>query len=212
MDKYKETFETWNKVALLYQDKFMELDLYNGTYDLFCNSIFDNKAKILEIGCGPGNITKYILSQRKNFNIFGIDISANMIELAKINNPSANFATMDCRKISQLKEKYHGIISGFCLPYLSFSDSEILFYDFNNLLNENGILYLSFVEGNPKNSKFLVGSSGYRTYFYYYDLDDVSDQLSINNFEIVKIFKIEFEKVENEIEIHTIIIAKKTNA
>jgi hypothetical protein len=29
MDRYKETFETWNKVASLYQDKFMELDLYN---------------------------------------------------------------------------------------------------------------------------------------------------------------------------------------
>ena len=39
MDKYKETFKTWNKVASLYQDKFMELDLYNDTYDFICSSI-----------------------------------------------------------------------------------------------------------------------------------------------------------------------------
>lgn len=34
MDKYKETFETWNNVASMYHDKFMDLDLYNDTYDV----------------------------------------------------------------------------------------------------------------------------------------------------------------------------------
>jgi len=29
MDNYKETFETWNKVALLYQSRFMDLDFIN---------------------------------------------------------------------------------------------------------------------------------------------------------------------------------------
>ena len=33
-NRYTETFETWNKVAALYQDKFMDLDLYNDTYEL----------------------------------------------------------------------------------------------------------------------------------------------------------------------------------
>ncbi len=212
MNRYNETFETWNKVALIYQEKFMDLELYDETYDVFCNSITNDNAKLLEIGCGPGNITKHILSLKKNFNIFGIDISPNMIELAKINNPSANFATMDCRQISHSKEKYHGIICGFCLPYLSFSDSEILFSDCADLLNEDGILYLSFVEGDPKKSSLLVGSTGDRTYFYYYNLDFVMNQLSFNNFEIVRIFNVEFEKVENEIEFHTIVIAKKMNA
>ena len=33
-DKYTETFETWDKVAKLYQDLFMDLNLYDDTYDL----------------------------------------------------------------------------------------------------------------------------------------------------------------------------------
>ena len=40
-----------------------------------CNLITKDKAKLLEIGCGPGNITKYLLSKRTDFNIFGIDTS-----------------------------------------------------------------------------------------------------------------------------------------
>lgn len=83
VDIYNETFETWNKVAQLYQDKFMDLNLYNTTYDYVCNAIIKNKAKILEVGCGPGNITKYLLSKRPDFDILGIDILPNMIELAK---------------------------------------------------------------------------------------------------------------------------------
>jgi tRNA G46 methylase TrmB len=67
MDIYKETAATWNKIALLYQGRFMQLDIYNETYDFFCNSISKNAPAILEIGCGPGNITKYLLSKRPDF-------------------------------------------------------------------------------------------------------------------------------------------------
>ena len=83
MDRNKETFDTWNNIASLNQDKFMNLDLYNDTYDFICKAIATPNAKLLEIGCGPGNITKYLLSQRPDFDIFGIDIAPNMIELAK---------------------------------------------------------------------------------------------------------------------------------
>ena len=89
MDNYQETFETWNKLASLYQDKFMDLELYNESYDAFCNSIAKENANILEIGCGPGNITKYLLLKRPNYQIYGIDVAPNMIELARQNNPTA---------------------------------------------------------------------------------------------------------------------------
>ena len=209
MDKYKETFETWNKIASLYEDKFMNLDLYNDTYDFICNSIIKNNAKLLEIGCGPGNITNYLLSYRPDFDVFGIDIAPNMIALAQKNNPAASFAVIDCRKISELKTKYDGIICGFCLPYLSENDSDKLIFDANNLLNENGVLYMSFVEGDKDKSGFQVGSKGDRSYFYYHNLDKLKIQLKNNSFEVLKIFKIEYKKSETERETHTILTARK---
>ncbi len=124
-NRYKETFKTWNKVASLYQDKFMDLALYNDSYDFVCSSLNKSNLKVLEIGCGPGNITKYILSKRPDLDIFGIDIAPNMIELAKRNNPKASFAVMDSREISKIETKYDGIICGFCLLYLSQTDSKI---------------------------------------------------------------------------------------
>lgn len=119
MDKYKETFDTWNNIADIYQAKFMNLHLYNYSYDYICNLLNKQKAKLLEIGCGPGNISKYLLSKRPDFDILGIDIAPNMIKLAKVNNPTATFKVMDSRQIIDLDTKYDGIICGFCLPYMS---------------------------------------------------------------------------------------------
>ena len=209
MDRYKETFETWNKVSSLYQDKFMDLDLYNDTYDFICNNVIKNNPKLLEIGCGPGNITKYLLSKRPDFDIFGIDIAPNMIKLAKKNNPTARFAIMDSRQIDDIKTNFDGIVCGFCLPYLSQTDSLKLITDCYNLLNENGLIYFSFVEGEPSKSDFQIGSSGDRSYFYFHDLKDLKTQLFENNFDELKIFKLEYKKSETEIDIHTILTAKK---
>ena len=210
MDNYQETFDTWNKLASLYQDRFMDLDLYNDTYNFICHSITRGHAKVLEIGCGPGNITKYLLSKRPDFDIYGIDIAPNMIELAKKNNPSARFAVMDSRQIDKLNEKYDGIVCGFCLPYLSQTDCQKLITDCYHLLNENGLIYLSFVEGEPEKSEFKVGSGG-RVYFNYHKLDNIKAQL--NDFKIaeLKTFYVKYPISENEFDIHTILIAKKKN-
>lgn len=209
MDKYRETFETWNKVAQLYEDKFMDLDLYNDTYDQFCELLLKKNASILEIGCGPGNITKYLLAKRPDFEILGTDISPNMIELAKKNCPNAKFEVIDSRKIDNLKHTFDAIVCGFCLPYLSESDVEKLIIDCKNLLNENGILYLSFVEGENDQSGFLKSSTGDRTYFYYHHLEKLTHQLNLNHFEKQSLIRKSYTKNDKTTEIHTIIIAEK---
>src|SRR5690606_38021251 len=99
MDRYQITFQTWDKVAEVYQDIFMDMALYNNTYDAFCSLIRNPNPRIFEIGCGPGNITRYLLSKRPDFKIEAIDIAPKMIKLAKTNNPQATFRVMDCREI-----------------------------------------------------------------------------------------------------------------
>jgi 2-polyprenyl-3-methyl-5-hydroxy-6-metoxy-1,4-benzoquinol methylase len=211
MDRYRETFDTWNNIASIYQDKFMDLALYNHTYDYICTSIDKPKAKLLEIGCGPGNITKYLLSKRPDFDIFGIDIAPNMIELAKLNNPTAHFEVMDSRQINNLETRYDGIICGFCLPYLSHIESNELISNSYDLLNDNGLIYLSFVEGDPNKSDFKVGSGG-RVFFNFHNLDDLKAQLIKTKFETTETFKVKYKTSETGFDIHTIVTANKKNA
>jgi len=210
MDKYQETFETWNKIASAYESKFMGLGLYNETYDFICSAIVKENAKVLDVGCGPGNIAKYLLSKRPDLQISGIDIAPNMVKLAKRNNPTANFKIMDVRNISELKTKYDGIVCGFCLPYLSETDSKKLIFDAPDLLSDQGLLYLSFVAGDQSNSGFQAGSSGDRVYFYYHNPEFLKAQLVGCGFNVLKVFYINYIKADNSQETHTIVIAKKT--
>jgi len=210
MDRYQETFETWNKIASLYEDKFMNLDLYNNSYDLITDSIQTKNAKILEIGCGPGNISKYLLAKRPDFDILGIDVASNMLELARINNPTARFTQFDTRKLNKIEDVFDGIVCGFVLPYISHSDSLKFIKDCYNLLNEGGLLYISFVEGDPEKSDYKIGSTGDRSFFYYYDLKKLAGLLLKNNFAQPVINEVIFQKTEMEFEKHTILTTIKT--
>lgn len=209
MDRYQETFETWNKLASLYQSKFMDLDLYNESYDLFCAAIEKVNAKILDLGCGPGNITKHLISKRPDFVLHGVDVAPQMVELAKINNPTATFEVLDARNLHQLKTKFDAIACGFALPYLSERDCNKLFSDCYNTLHPNGLLYLSFVDGDPAKSDFKTANTIGRAYFYYHELTDILKQLKENNFDEFATLNVTYRRSETETEIHCIVMARK---
>ena len=211
MDKTKIAVDVFNKSAKEYQDRFMEVDIYNDSFDIFCNSIAKKNAEILELACGPGNITKYLLKKRPDFKILGTDLAPNMIELAKANNPSAEFRLMDCRDISLLDKKYDGIICGFALPYLSRTASEKLIGDAFKILHPYGMLYISTMEETEDNkSGFKSSSSGeYRAYIYYHQAGYLMDALQKNGFRIIDFQRQDYPTTDGTKTVDLLIIAQK---
>ena len=163
----------------------------------------------MEIGCGPGNISKYILSKRPDFALLGIDYAPNMVKLAQENVPNASFSVMDCKEIRSINKKFDGIVCGFCLPYLSPEECAQMIGDANYLLNKDGILYLSFVEGDLEQSGYKTGSSGDRTYFYYHMQEVLNNYLKQFGFTDLKTFFVEYTHLRETKEVHTIILAVK---
>jgi len=210
MDAYQLTFQTWDKLAIQYQDKFMDLDLYNDTYDLFCECVTKRGAEILEIGCGPGNITKYILSKRPDVKFLGTDVSANMINLAQKNNPAASFKELDCRSVNELNQKFDGILCGFVVPYLSIADVKKLITDCSSLLNQGGIFYMSLIEGAYDESRMETSSDGKHNLFvYYYQEQQLLNMFRDNNFESISVIRKDYQKGAGSKSTHLIFIANK---
>lgn len=210
MDRYQATFKTWDKLAATYQEKFMDLDLYNDTYDRFCEWVSQPGAKIFEIGCGPGNVTRYLLAKRPDYKIKAIDIAPSMLELAKHNNPTVDFEVMDCREIDTVTSKFDAVVCGFCLPYLSKDDCRKFIKDCNNLLVPGGVLYFSAIEGDYDKSTYETSSNGAHTMFvYYHEESYLSQYLSENNFEKVEIFRKHYFKADSASSTHIIFIARK---
>ncbi|MEO6758642.1 MAG: methyltransferase domain-containing protein [Saprospiraceae bacterium] len=210
IDKTTSVQDTFNRVAQEYQDKLMDLDLYNDGYETFCQLVSRPNARIFEIGCGPGNITRYILNKRPDYAVTGIDLAANMLKLAKKNNPNVNFKVMDCREIDRIREKFDGIICGFCLPYLSETEGLKLIADCFNLLNPGGIFYLSTIEGDYAQSKLETSSNGqHKVFMYYYPEAYLKRALLENNFEVLEVYRKLYGLTNGPDDTHLIFIARK---
>ena len=186
--------DLFNNLAKEYQDKFMDFDLYYDTFDLLCNLIETKNASVLEIGCGPGNISKYLLNKRPDFNLLGIDIAPNMIKLAKNNNPTATFKLMDCKNILQLKAKFDAIVCGFTLPYLNKKEAFKLIEDASELINPNGLLYVSTMEDDYEKSKIITRSDdkSIGLFTYYHQADYLTERLQQKGFKIVHLERKDF--------------------
>lgn len=210
MDKYKLTFETWNKLALLYQEKFMNLEIYNETYYCFCKLLEKRGNKILEIGCGPGNITRHLVSYKADFRITAIDVAPEMVKLAKANNPTVTVEVMDCRNLTGFSELFDGIITGFCIPYLSKEDCSTFIKSCSDMLQPHGILYISAIKGDYSQSRFESGSTGYKAFVYYYDEEYFETVLEKNGLNILHKFGIQYKVQHKPDQVHLVYIAQKT--
>lgn len=207
LKKQQQTFEVYNRIASIYEAKFMELALYNETYDRFCDLLPMQNPRVLEIACGPGNITKYMLKKRPDFKVDATDAAPNMVKLASQNNPMANCFELDCRNLQRLNEKYDGVICGFLLPYLSDSDCEKLVCDVAKLLAGGGIFYLSTIEGDYSQSRYETNSNGSDPLFiYYHSAEVVSEILNKNGFLTQQLYRIAYP---GSYSLHVVFIAIK---
>jgi len=198
VDKYEITVSTFDKLANEYQAKYMDFDFYFDTYDTFCDLVKERNAKVFEIACGPGNIAKYLLKKRADYQIHGIDLSPNMVSLAKENNPGATFEIMDSRNIASVNKEFDGIICGFCTPYLSKADVKKLIKDMRAMLNIGGALYISTMEDEDNRSGFQTSSDGDQVYINYHQFEYFKENLELNNFKIVNVQRKQFPTDNSE--------------
>lgn len=157
----QETLQTWDKLADLYWDKFSAIRLYDASYDAFLEAlpVADNPA-ILDLCCGPGNISFYLQRQNPALHITLADASPNMVNKAIQMVPGATGKVLRTDEINQLEGPFDGIVFGFGIPFLSASEVVQCLTDCYTLLRPDGILYLSFVPGDHADSGLKTGSAG----------------------------------------------------
>ncbi len=168
-DKTTIAVGIFDKLANLYQERFMDVSLYADSFHAFCNAVPKPGASILEVACGPGNSTRFLLDVRPDFRIHGTDLAPAMLELARHNNPTAVFSLLDCRLITTLDQHFDAVLCGFAFPYLSKAEAIQFIRDAAAQLLPGGVLYISTMEDDNAKSDWQTGSTGDRIFMNFHE-------------------------------------------
>ncbi|MGB0429552.1 MAG: class I SAM-dependent DNA methyltransferase [Bacteroidia bacterium] len=198
----------FNEKAEAYAERFMDQSKFHESLDLFLSSLNGKELKVLDVGCGPGNIGKYLLSKKPQLELTGIDLAPEMLRIAKTHCPTGNFIEMDAKNIGSIQEMFDGIVLGFCLPYLNKKEAIGLVETACNMLNEEGCLYLSTMEDKNENSRHQGPSSGGgpALFINFHEEGYLVETFTNSGLEVIKTFRM---KDENSGNTDLVIIAKK---
>jgi SAM-dependent methyltransferase len=186
MDHSAHSASVFDKLADKYREKYMDLTVYDEFYREFCNLLPTGRVRVLDAACGPGNVSRYLVGQRPDLEILGIDLAPRMVELAREAVPLAQFAVQDCRKLADLNRRFEGILCAFGLPYLLPAEAEAFIQACANILEPGGVLYLSTMLGRSEGQQFERRGTGDQLYVSYHSEQQVMSSLQSSGFEIVQ--------------------------
>ena len=175
IDYYDDYAEMWaerwynNETLLPYLKQFVEL--------------LPKKAKVLDLCCGAG----YESMRLKNLsvNVIGVDLSEKSIEIEKQHNPTIDFYVKDMLKSYKDLGNFDGIACIAGLVHLPENQLELAFKNMNEVLKDNGYLFIVVRNGDKITKSIEVDGQEYAREFYCYTLDKLK-QYSEKYFQFVK--------------------------
>ena len=184
-------YEVWEKLAHKYNNLWVQKYSLGPTRREVKKIVLpllekDKELKILDIGCGTGQLINEIRQQFQCVNYLGIDVAENMIDIAKKNNESENIKFKTCSiETFDCQDKYDIIICTHAFPY--FPNKEDMMKKIASLCNEKGQVII--VNSSTNSLKDLIIN------FFLKATTSKAKYLSIN--EMKKLFEVSKLKVKN---------------
>ena len=81
----EKSFKRFNEWSKKYDRSILQSLVFRNSHDMFIKHIVHDRTslKVLDIGCGTGEFALKLKAYKKDASIFGIDISSDMIKVAK---------------------------------------------------------------------------------------------------------------------------------
>ena len=103
---------------------------------------------IIDFGCGTGILLDFLYSKNISKNVVGIDISKEMIDIARLKNEKITWVVNDLSIFKNDLCADLAICINESLNYVDKEKMDLTFKNFNENIKMNGILYLDFDTDN----------------------------------------------------------------
>lgn len=216
MDSLNSTKDYWNKVHSTYERKDI---IYDEWFDLFLTDIEACDMPIVDLGCGSGNDSKYLIEHGKK--VVACDYSENAVENIRKNFPELiDVKCFDMTKGLPFEDGYAGIvIADLSLHYFSKNVTKQILKDIKRVLCDNGKLIFRVNSVNDVNHGAGQGKELEPHYYLnenngrykrYFDMDDINEffkdwnidyvsEEKMDRYELLKIlWRAKVSKIDNK--------------
>lgn len=181
-DKNRIAVDTYEKIAGVYTKTYFDDKSDFSFIDKFL-AYLKPKSKVLDVGSGPGQFTKYMTE--KGFEVTGIDLTKSMLAIAKKRVPQATFRHMDMRKLEFKKDSFDGLLIAYSLIHIPSSEVIDTLKGFNHVTQPGGYILLITQRGKVDQIIDEPFSPGNKMFINFFTKKKLVDSLHRAGFEKV---------------------------
>lgn len=181
--KAKITIDSYNKTAEEYYKIVTSFEVLPELEE-FMNFLEPND-EILDLGCGPGHHSR--IFSENGFKVTGIDLSKEMINIAKNEVQEVEFHVMDILKLKFKKSCFNGVWASASLLHIQKKLLPKALDKINKVLSSKGIFYLSLKQGEGEELLKDERYGGVDKFYSYFTSTDIEQFLKQAGFKIINI-------------------------
>jgi SAM-dependent methyltransferase len=160
----------YNKIAKWWHDRHDDSD-YGIKQMKKALKFSSTNSSALDVGCGSGGRFIRIL-QKNGFEITGIDVSEEMIKIARLNHPDEMFHVQDI-STWDTKRKFDFIVAWDSIFHLPLTLQESVLTKLCNLLSAQGVLLYTFGDADGEHDAEWRGD------IFHYSSIGINDNLKV---------------------------------
>ena len=140
-----------------------------------------NKGTIVDLGCGPGQTTKFLMDQGVK-DIVGIDLSPKMVAQAVKHFPGIRFETGNMLSLDKADNSFGAVVAFYSIAHFKNKELVQFFSEIYRIIKAGGHLLFSFHVGDDvKTVDELLGVKASAD-FYFNQVETIYDLLVAQRF------------------------------
>jgi ubiquinone/menaquinone biosynthesis C-methylase UbiE len=184
MKQINEVTNCYNLTAEEYAKVFYN-ELDNKPFDRLILQRFaaENSGKFADLGCGCGHTTRFLADAGVK-NLVGIDLSPEMVKIAKKLNKNLEFEVGNMLELDKTDEEFGAVLAFYAIVHFTYEEIERAFREIYRVLKFSGQFLFSFHVGDEKINLDEFLNQKVNITFYFFDADKILQILEKTGFKI----------------------------
>jgi ubiquinone/menaquinone biosynthesis C-methylase UbiE len=183
LDKSLHNAVVHSQIASQYADQYFSDTTDYPFFEQFV-ALIKPGGRLLDVACGPGMFTKYFLE--KGFQAEGIDLSSEMVSIAKKNVPKADFQEMDMRQLDYPDQTFDALLVAYALIFIPSQETAHVLAEFKRVLKPGGKLLIICQEGEGDHEEKEPMKPEATLYVNFFSINILKELLESTGLKVIK--------------------------